>query len=268
MPDLEYKITTTADGSGATETAKDIDQLNKTAKEGTEAVSDLGVETERAAEKTSGFKMEARGLHSALFLIAREAGPAVGAAVAGAAALMTSGMLAAVLAVHELFNWIGQLRQRAEELRDQQAAMWIAVQKGAQDAADSASDFETKLSDARVKSDDLNASFSATTKVLDAQIEDHKKILKSLEAEQLAAAKGDAAQEAAVRQRFADFNQNYDLQAEQTKIEAERGHKQDLQIAAPFLAASAQGIEEMLEAAKNQNAIDQANLSDAGKGTT
>lgn len=261
MPDLEYRITTTKDGSGAKETAQEIDALNKTAQAETRAVGDLGAEAERAGEKTAGLKMEARGLHSALFLIASEAGPAAGAAIAGAASLMTGSLLVAVLAVHELFNWIHQLRQESDNFYDEQAALWVAVQNGARDAADSAQAFADKLSDSHDKSDELNVSFSASSRILEAQIEDHKRILKAIEAEQLAAAKGDLAKEAEVRQRFADFNQNFDLQAEQAKIESERGQRESLRAAAPFLAASASGIEYMLEAAKAQNEIDKAKLA-------
>ena len=107
-------------------------------------------------EKPGG---EARGLHLALRLIATEAGPAAGAAVAAATSVMTGGILAALLALRELFNRFQELRKAADAFKDKQAETWMAVEEGAHAAKEAAQEFADKLREANDKSDALKTSF-------------------------------------------------------------------------------------------------------------
>ena len=193
------------------------------------AIANLGQGTDKAAESTRLFAGQGRGLHSALHLIARESGPAAGAAVAAATALMTGGLLAAVFAVRELFQWMESLKKKAEEFRERQAAVWLAAQEGAQAARDAAQEFNDKLDDEAEKLDALKTRFENQKKLNETQIDAHKKLLEAIEKEQLEEAGGDKAKEAAIRKHFADLKQQYDFDAERQKIEVEQEQLGELQ---------------------------------------
>jgi len=169
--EFRIKIISDADNTGFTSAA--------------DASADLGKETEKTSDKTEGFTVNARGLHGALHLIAHESGPAMGAAVAGAAALMTGGLYTAVFAVRELFNWIGALQKKAEDFRERQVAVWLAAEAGAQNAATAAQEYGNKLDDENEKAEKLTTQFDNQNKLLQTQIEAHKKILEATDKEQL-----------------------------------------------------------------------------------
>lgn len=208
----------------------DASSLMDASGKGRDAIANLGQDTGKAAEKTDGLGVSARGLHSALRLIARESGPAMGSAVAGAAALMTGGLFTAVLAVRELFQWITALQKKAEEFREAQAALWLAAEQGARDAAAAAQEFNDKLNDENEKSETLKTAFENQKNLLDTQIEAHKKILEAIEKEALAEAKGDKAKEAAVKDRFEKLKADAGMEGDKQKIALEQKQLGELQI--------------------------------------
>ncbi len=63
MPDLEYKITTTADGTGAKQTAQDIDEINRAARGATPAAADLGKEFDKTGEHMTQFGSKGREIY-------------------------------------------------------------------------------------------------------------------------------------------------------------------------------------------------------------
>lgn len=233
--------------------------------EASTGTAELGQETEKTTEQFKSFGGEARGIHSALFLIAREAGPAMGAALAGAMALATGGILSAVFAVRELFNWIGELQKKAEEFRERQASLWLAAQQGAEDAAGAAQGFADKLEDVNTKSDRLKTTFENQNKLLNAQIDAHKKLLDAIEKEALAAVAGDKEKEAAVRKRFDSMKGEYDLKAERQKIDLEQQQLAQLQLAKVVDSAAAKGLEKIKENLTAQKPQLQAAVDDLTK---
>jgi hypothetical protein len=212
-----------------------------------EASADLGKDTEKTSDEFKGFHTNARALHSALHLIANESGPAMGAAVSGAAALMTGGLFTAVFAVRELFNWIGALQKKAEDFRERQAAVWLAAETGARNAATAAQEYGDKLDDENEKTEKLKTQFDNQNKLLQTQIEAHKKILEAIEKEQLAAAGGDKAQEAAIKDRFDKLRGTLDLEGERQKIALELKQLGELQIDKTGADLGAKGFEKIKE---------------------
>ena len=219
------KIVFEGDASGAQTAAQQAGE----ALEGVKAKAGQLNETVsgEGAPDSQGIPGGVRGLHMALRLIAREAGPAAGAAIGALAAATTGGMLAAILAVHELFDWLHKAREKAEQLRAQQDDLWQAIQSGAADAATSQDDFNRKLAEATRVSDGLQRSFEARRKLLDDEIAAHEKLLAAIEKVQLAEAAGDKDKQAAIKARFDQLRQGDDLEGQRRKITLEQ-HQRDL----------------------------------------
>ncbi len=191
------------------------------AKAAKQLLDDYAPATDKAAEATNKLTIEHRSLHGILHLIAREAGPAAGSAVAAATALMTGGMFAAIIAVRELFNWFEALQKKAEEFREQQAAMWVAVQQGADDATQSARSYAEKIAEAETQGDGLKRKYEDQNKLLQDQIKAHKDLLEAIEKEALAAAGGDKDKEKAIREHFARLKLAGSISGEQALLTSE-----------------------------------------------
>jgi len=78
-------------------------------------LSDTTKEGAKAAEKS---EISHRALHQILHLIGAEAGPAAGAALSGVAAAATGGMLFAVMAIRELFEWLHGAAEKAKQFKE------------------------------------------------------------------------------------------------------------------------------------------------------
>ena len=220
MPDdPKLKVVIEGDASSVVGASK---EASTAIKEVADETGNTGAKVEHATEQYEKLGGKTRELHEVLMLISRTSGPGAGAAVGTAALAMTGGITAAVLAIRELYEWFDRLQKKAEEVREAQASIWMATQKGIADAAAAADDFNAKLDAAKSKQDDLEKSFEQQKSVLDAMIDQHKKILEAMEQEELAAAQGDKAKEDAIKQRYDDIKKQYDLQAEQEKIDQQR----------------------------------------------
>jgi hypothetical protein len=278
MPDLNYKITTTAElaGAQATEAAlerqigkakalkQDYSELQKQHDLVTQSIREAKVPQEQQTEQFERATINARGLHGALHLIARESGPAMGAAVAGAAALMTGGLYTAVFAVRELFAWIEGCRKKAEDFREQQAELWISIQKGASDAAKTESDFSDQLDKVKTKTNEVKTAFATESAILAARIKQHEELLKAIEKEQLAEAKGDPKKEAAIKAKFDALREEFNIVAARVKLEQQEAELYKLSLQGRDLASTATGAKNAVEAAQRENERHQAELKNAG----
>lgn len=194
-------------------------QGNAIAAESKNATVKLGEATADGAKAGEKSEISHRALHQVLHLIGRESGPEAAAALSGLAAAGTGNILLLIMAVKELFEWLKKIHEEEKAAADAIQAKWEATREALSDAAQSADDLEAALTKASKPVDAIKSSFEAQNKLLEAQIEDHKKILEALEKEELAAAKGDKQKEDAIRRRFDDLKKNYDLAAEQQKLD-------------------------------------------------
>jgi len=96
---------------------------------------------------------------------------------------------------------------------------WETMRDSVKDTVESTHNLEDALEKASKPADKIKTAFEAQKALIEAEIADHKKLLDAFEQEELAAAKGDKDKEASIRARYADLKREYDLSAEQLKID-------------------------------------------------
>src|ERR1035437_3950682 len=104
---------------GSIEEAKTaLDTSARITDQTTAATKTLSTAQEAGAEHVNILHKNHRALHQILHLIARESGPAAGAVLAGAGAAAGGGIVIAVLAVKELYEWLKSLHEKAKEFHE------------------------------------------------------------------------------------------------------------------------------------------------------
>ena len=104
---IQFGIVNEADAERAKQVLSDAKDKTK----------DLGRSEEEGAEHASLFHKNHRLIHQVLHLIAHESGPAMGAALSAAGAAAGGGLLFGVMAAKELFEWLHQLKEAANEFK-------------------------------------------------------------------------------------------------------------------------------------------------------
>jgi prefoldin subunit 5 len=209
--------------------------LNKTKDATTDlgkATEDLGEKTKEGAKHAEKFELSHRAIHQILHLISHEAGPEFGTAVSGAMAAGTGGVLILIMAVRELFEWLHKAREAASELRqeaaDMQVNIWESQRQAMADAANAAQDYRDALHDIASISNTIKAEDDRRMAVLNAQIAAIAKLLEYQEKQALIAAKGDAAEEARVRELFEGKKSSAEESGEVAKIVEMRRAQEEL----------------------------------------
>lgn len=130
------------------------------------------------------------------------------------------GTAAAIFALVGIFELV---RKHIEAVKKAGAEVielkWETIHQSLDEARQSADDFEDALMKAWKPADAIKTAFEAAKALLEAQIDDHKKLLDAFEKEELAAAKGDKDKEESIRARYEGIKREYDLQAEAAKID-------------------------------------------------
>src|SRR4051794_6592263 len=113
---LDIIIRLLAETQGADKVQAALDRTKDATGDLTKTTENLGKTTQEGTKHAEKFELSHRAIHQILHLIARESGPAMGGAVAGAAALGTGNVLLMIMAVKELFEWIKKSQEAAAEL--------------------------------------------------------------------------------------------------------------------------------------------------------
>jgi hypothetical protein len=241
-------------------------QANQALQEVTKSTNTLGNEMEEGARKAEHSGLSHRELHKIFHLIATQAGPGAGAAIAGVGAATTASIGIALIAVKEFVEYLKKLKEEEEERRETAAAVWIAERDAIDESAKSAEDYAESVRRVKDASKEVEDQLKNNLAVLQAQIEAHKQILESIEKEQLAAAAGDKEKEENIRSRFDILKRNYDVTAESQALEKKRDDLTQRQfVLRPKLTEAATQAEADLEEEKANRAAADAKGRMEGK---
>ena len=267
MPDgTEIEITLKADASGAippiNATSGAVDKLKVstaglngemagTASEvGQKALSELGHDAEKTEPLIEKLGISNRALRAILHLIGHEAGPAAGAAVAALGAAGGGGIMMAVMAAKELFQWLHNIKDASSDALSDNLAKSIkalsdAVAAGNGEIAQYANNIE-RIAKAEMTAAQAMASQLDLMKAIAAERE------KAIKAQEAAAAAQRAEDEAA---HVITPNQKMarDIAAKEQEAKDEFARKKT-QAAAEITAKQ----KEVDKAAANQPALDAA----------
>ena len=116
--EFKIHIVSDADNSGFKSAAGACGELGSANTKTAEVTGDLSKKQEEGAEQANILHKNHRLVHQVLRLIAHESGPAAAAALGAIGAAAGGGMLLAVMAVRELFNWIHELNKKSQEWRE------------------------------------------------------------------------------------------------------------------------------------------------------
>jgi hypothetical protein len=143
---------------------------------------------------------------------------AKGATAANEGFLLSMGPMAILLlTVEAVVTWYKFLHDGAKDAGDAQNETWKTADEGIRKARESLDDYITALAKARGADDDYRAGLQQDEAVLNAQTAAQKNVLKALEANELAQATSDA-QKKAIKEKYADLEQNLDKSAADEKI--------------------------------------------------
>jgi hypothetical protein len=241
---------------------------DEAAKHAASRIDDLKVNTKRAGERAEEFNIHSREMNR-LFHELNHVVPRLGTLLHSAFNPTALGIVGATLLIGQIVEKMKEAAKRAEELAEAQAQLtadtWIAQRDAAQEAANAANEYAAGLAKAGEKADTLKSHNEAALAVLDAQIEAHKKLIEALEQEQMAEAAGDADKEAAVKARFGNLKTDYDLVAEQTKLEQQKQFASQLARKQPHLEDAAAELQRKYEAELGSGSASEAAARLVGK---
>lgn len=166
-----------------------------------------------------------------------------------------SPMLAVALAVGAVVSAVEHYRKKLEDAAKAQAALeaavWEAQRAGAEAAAAEAAKFAEAIKSAVSDQDKLKQKYDQQLAVLKALIAEHQQMIDILEKEALAAAKGDAAQEAAIKKRFDDLRAMNDVTEETMQLELKQAELREQMANKAKAAAAAEKAQKDYAAFKN-----------------
>jgi len=166
------------------------------------------------------------GLGSSLAMLSHgfmeESEAAKAGSVANEGFILSMGPIAILLlAIEAVVAAYKRVTEGAAEAAKAQEESWKAADENARKAREAMEGYLTALQNARSADDDWRGGLTQDNAVLDAQLEAHKKVLKALEANELAAATSEDAKKA-IKQKYADLDQDLDKSKAQGRIKNEQ----------------------------------------------
>ena len=213
--DLEFKIkiTTSADTSGARQTAADLNKLSQETESGGQAAVSSGIS------------------HRALHLIFKQVGEASRGLEVGLMAVsgimmgsLTFGIYAASTAIKLLIGHFEKQKELALEAAKATVQFWTDVLQGNADARKAAEDYAEALQKIMSNVDALKQKETEEEGVLKRIAEQRLKILDAELQAELAGAKGDKEEEARINARYSRRKSDLELQNEQDEINLNKQH--------------------------------------------
>src|SRR4051812_6649028 len=132
---LDILIRILAQTQGADQVQAALDKTKDATADVGHATDELSEKTKDNAKHTEHAALSHRDLHKILHTIARESGPEMGFALAAGAALATGSISVLVMAGKELIEVIHKQREKAAELRAEQAQIQTSVWDAQREAA-------------------------------------------------------------------------------------------------------------------------------------
>jgi hypothetical protein len=213
--DREYRIRiqTVADGTGAKESAKDLDKL--------------GEKTGEASKHAE----HAQGTHRALHMILGQLGETSKTAEIGMAALagvmmgsMSFGAMAVVQRVRMVIDHFAQLKAKALEVSKATVEMWQDMVKSGTDAREVLENYNEALEKIITNVDTLKKKESEESAVLKMALELRLKILDAERQAEIAKARGDKEEEARVNARYGRRKSETEFENEAAEIALKERH--------------------------------------------
>lgn len=159
---FQIKIETVSDSTGVQNAAQDLDQLGK--------------KTNQAGEDAKLFNEHSREMHR-IFGELNKISPGLGETLKGIFSPETLGVGVALVALEQLVKYLGEARQKAEEAATASVALWVAQRDAANAAIKAAADYNIEIGKSIDAQKTLNDQFNAEKTILDAIIEQRKKVL-------------------------------------------------------------------------------------------
>lgn len=204
-------------------------------------------------------------LHKIMHLIGHETAPELGHALGAAMMGPLGAVLAAGYAFEFLTSRIDAAIERVAKLEGTNFEAGITSLKNFQTAMD---EFHRAMEKAGKSPDPFKDKLDAQKAVLQDQIKAHKAILKAMEAEDLAAVKGDPDKESAVHKRYENLNRTVDTSEQNAQIKLTAEDIKARQAAQDALSLKALNANLVIKNAENDPALIAAKAATEGKDRT
>jgi hypothetical protein len=188
--ELKIQIITEADNSGFKSASSAADELTGATKNAAEKTKDLGAAETKGSTTAELLERNHRSLHKILHLIAREAGPEAGAALAGLGAISGGGISLGIMAATELVAVLKESAEAASKVKEAARDAFVDLTKEAASATEEIIKSKKAIDDFW---DSLNrkSAQAAVKAAFEGQLQQIKDIAKAAEDAGLAG-KGDA----------------------------------------------------------------------------
>ncbi len=212
---------------------------------------------EGAGDGVEYFNTHGREMHKLLHLL-DHALPGLGISLRMFFHPMGVGIAAIVLGVQGLISWMHAAREKAVEMFEKQMELAENVRKANEDSlkaqTDAAKEFEKIMNSTQQSVNDMIKQKSAErTTLLDAEIAQYKRLIDAQESREMASAKGDATEQAAIRKRYEALRNEFDTQGQIEKLKIKNQELSERKSHGKAM----KGTIDTYEAAKNDLGLDE-----------
>jgi DNA repair exonuclease SbcCD ATPase subunit len=192
-----------------------------------DAMDKVNEHSHKAGEGVAGFNTQGREMRELIHKIGAQS-PIMGAALKAAFEPESLGIIALIAVLEFVVEKFREIKREAKEAADTIIERWKAQNEAVREAEEAAENFRKKWDEIAEASAKALEPYKGQMKMLDQMIQQHEEVLNLLEAQELAAAKGDKVQEEAIKKRYQHLREEAGETSDAGRATLMRKHIADL----------------------------------------